>query len=153
MKAMEVNADIANPLIALVGIIIGVGLQYKFGIIAESSKQYQNLKSQAYVDFIKSVAGRTIAQRQQDIQGESSFLTLMIDAKIRIAIYGCKEVAELIAKFFRMHGSFNSPEAHRSFVNIIQKMRAESADGRKLPLNDDDISQLLFDSDLQCQGI
>ena len=79
---MEVNADIVNPLIALVGIIIGVGLQYIFGIIAESSKQYQNLKSQAYVDFIKSVARRTITQRQQDIQGESSFLTLMIDAKI-----------------------------------------------------------------------
>lgn len=129
---MNIDANIITAIVALGSIIIGAILQNKFGIIAESSKQYQNLKIQAYVDFIKSAAGIAIAQKRQDSQKESDALTLMADAKIRIAVYGNREVVDLMADFFRNYGSFNSPDAFRSFVSIVQKMRAESIDKKEL---------------------
>jgi hypothetical protein len=73
----------------------------------------------------------------------------MTDSKIRIAIYGSKEVVESVADFFRRYGSLDLPEACRSFSTIVRKMRAESMDGKDFSVNDNDISQLIFDSDLQ----
>jgi hypothetical protein len=146
---MDLNANINTALIAVVSAAIGVYLQYKFGILAEKSKQYQNLKSQAYIDFIKSAAGSSIAQKHRDAKGMFDFKTLMTDSKIRIAIYGSREVVELVADFFRRYGSLDLPESCRSFSAIVRKMRAESMDRKEFSVNDNDISQLIFDSDLQ----
>jgi len=120
-EEITMNID-ANMTTALMGAVTGIVLQYKFGILAEKSKQYQNLKSQAYIDFIKSVAGIAIAQREQDAKGMFDFRTLLTDAKIRIAIYGSKDVVELMADFFRKYGGrLESPEACKSFSAIIDK--------------------------------
>jgi len=145
---MNIDANIITAMVAVVGIIIGAFLQYKFGNISESSKQYQNLKIQAYVDFIKSAAGIAIAQKSNDPKRESDALTLMADAKTRIAVYGSREVVYLMADFFRNYGSFDSPEACRSFVSIVQKMRAESINRKELMVNESDINLLLFSHDI-----
>ena len=145
---MNIDANIITAMVAVVGIIIGAFLQYKFGNIAESSKQYQNLKIQAYVDFIKSAAGIAIAQKLKDPKRESDALTLMADAKTRITVYGSGEVVDLMADFFRNYGSLDSPEAFRSFVSIVQKMRAESINRKELMVNESDMNLLLFGRDI-----
>ncbi len=86
------------------GVIIGAALQYVFAKRREVSKQYLDLKSQAYVDFIKSASGMTQAQKQGNQEKELEFRILLTDSKVRIAAYGSKEVIETMADFFMNSG-------------------------------------------------
>ena len=128
-------------------VIIGAALHYIFTLRTESSKQYLNLKSQAYLDFINSVSGIEIAQRRQDQEKEVDYLILLTNAKIRIAVYGSRDIVKWVAEFFRKHGTFKSAEASRSFIDIVQKMRSETTDKNETAVDDRDISQLLFSHD------
>ena len=101
---MNANATIIAAFVGFVGLIVGGYAQYFYGRRAEVTKQLQSLKNQAYVDFVKSVAGVAIAQKAQNKEKELEFSILLADAKSRIAVYGDKEVVEGIATFYRMQG-------------------------------------------------
>jgi hypothetical protein len=89
-------------------------------LTAEASKQYQSIKNQSYVDFIKAVAGIAIAQKNADRAKELEFTILLTDAKARIAIYGSnKDVLERMGTFFEKYGALNSSEAMTAFVGAI----------------------------------
>jgi flagellar motor component MotA len=136
------NFDVATALVALVGIVIGAILQYIFSRSTESLKQHQTLKAQSYVDFVKSLAGITIAQRHHNKGRELESTILLADSKARVAIYGSKSVIESIANFFSRYGEITSPESITSFIEIIQKMRSETLKKQEMVI-DNYISILL----------
>jgi len=121
-------------------------MRYLYGKRAEASKQFQTLKNQAYVNFVKSVAGMASAQRFKNKEKEFEFLILLADAKARIAVYGDKEVIEGIAAFYRTHGLLATPEAMLSFVEVVQKMRKQAVHKDESVIVKE-ISQLLFSTD------
>ncbi|MGH9803004.1 MAG: hypothetical protein ACRD82_21775, partial [Blastocatellia bacterium] len=67
---MNVNATIIAAFVGFVGVIVGGYAQYLYGRRAEATKQLQALKNQAYVDFVKSVAGMASAQRFKNKEKE-----------------------------------------------------------------------------------
>ena len=51
---METLQYIIVGVLPIVGVVIGATLQYLFSISSEQRKHQQDLKTQAYVDFIRS---------------------------------------------------------------------------------------------------
>jgi len=55
------------------------------------------LKTNAYTDFLKAVAGLGIIQRFSDKEKEKEYLILLRDAKSRISVFGSDLVTKKIA--------------------------------------------------------
>ncbi len=140
------NIDVVIALVAVLGVIVGATLQYLYAQRTEITKHYQELRSNAYVDFIKSTAGIAISQKKGDAEKELEFTILMADAKARVAIYGDKAVVDAMAEFFRKYGALQSPDAISVFVSLVHRMRQETV-GIKQNVLDKEISQLLFSVD------
>jgi ATP-dependent protease HslVU (ClpYQ) peptidase subunit len=81
------------PFSAVIGALLGAAATYVFAVRAESDRNYQRLRTEAYVDLIRSVAAVAIAERQADMPKEAEATALLADAKTRIAVYGSAEVA------------------------------------------------------------
>jgi len=120
---------------------------HQLSLTLESSKHYQNLRTQAYVDFIKGAAGVAMAQQHKDLPKELEFLILLTDAKARIAVYGSNDVLLHLGLFFEKYGALTSEKSMRVFLEAIQKMREET-----ILMSDHhckrSISQLLFSQNL-----
>lgn len=134
------------PFSAAVGALLGAAATYVFAVRAESGRNYQRLRTEAYVDLIRSVAAIAIAQRQADAPKEAEATALLADAKTRIAVYGSAKVASTLATFYRDHGTLDTPAASTSFANIVLQMRAETRNA-KTTLSARDIGQILFSRD------
>lgn len=135
-------------LLPIVGIIIGAILQYSFSKHSDELKHQKNLKTQAYVDFLKGVSGLTVAHRNNDKNKKQEFMTLLVDAKTRISIYGSKEVIQKIANFWRADAQVDTPEQKHLFIKICQAMRSDNLK-KDQQVENKDISQLLFSVDLK----
>jgi hypothetical protein len=119
--------------------------RHELSLALESSRRYENLRVQAYVDFINGIAGVANAQRHHDAPKELESLALLTDAKVRIAVYGSKDVLVRLGTFFEEYGALTSRDAMLVFLEAIQKMREESA-SRSDNVSLESISQLLFAS-------
>ncbi len=145
---MQVNPSFVTAVVGVVAVLLGATAQYFFNQHSEAARNYRDLRTAAYVDFIRSAGGIAIAQRGENPEREAEFMSLMADAKARIAIYGSKLVVAATADFFRKHGNLSSPAALRSFAAIVVTMRSETPGGEE-SIPDQDIGQLLFSFDLQ----
>jgi hypothetical protein len=103
---MQIN-DFA-PLSGAIGALLGAGATYLLTLRTESKKNYSRLRSDAYIDFIKSTSGLAIAQKLQNAEKAFEYSEQITDAKVRIAIYGSRTVAEALAEFFRDHSVISS---------------------------------------------
>jgi hypothetical protein len=116
---------------------------------SETIKHFESIRTDAYVDFIRGVAGLAIMQRSPVQEGKEQFLkgmeakVLVADAKARIAIYGSEPVVSLLAKFLRGGAILDSPERAREFTTLCQKMRSDGCP-RPQEVTDEDIHFLLF---------
>ncbi len=142
------KTELIVAIVGIAGILVGVAAQYSFARRTEAARHFQELRTQAYVDFIKSTAAIAIAQRNQDPDREFDASILMTDAKARIAIYGSPSVTAAIADFFRNHGALTSPDAFRSYVRIVSTMRADTPGGEG-PIPNIDIGQLILSEDVE----
>jgi hypothetical protein len=126
---MQIN-DFA-PLSGVIGALLGAGATYLLTLRTESKKNYSRLRSDAYIDFIKSTSGLAIAQKLHNSGKASECSEQITDAKVRIAIYGSRAVAEALAEFFRDHSVINSQKAIASFIHVVDLMRAETPGGKE----------------------
>ena len=129
----------------------GVSLYIVFlGRMSETIRQLQSMRTSAYADFVRGIAGLAIVQsdsvrsREQFIK-ESEMLILVAEAKARIAIYGGESVIHSMASFLRGGSVLNSPEIISRFTALCQEMRSDSQ-SRKAPgkVENRDVSFLLF---------
>jgi len=118
-----------------------------FSKASEERKHKQNLQTQAYVDFLRAVAGLAIARRFGDRSEKLENVTLLADAKARISIYGTKPVVESLAEFLRGDETLNSLGSKKAFVKVCQTIRSESLTADQAVL-DRDVSQLLLGHDI-----
>ena len=127
--------------IALIGVIIGAGLQYLLSRSTERQKHFAALKTQAYVDYLKSVSklahGRTFDTNLM-------LLTEAADAKTRICIYGSGAVISLLAEFERQGAKLTSKDSFSIFVRLCSQIRLEGLQKDSIP--NEDIETVLFGS-------
>ena len=116
----------------------------------ETIKHFRALRTAAYVDFIRGIAGLAILQKrgiesEQEYAREEEMNILVADAKARIAIYGGELVVSSLAKFMRGGAVLDTPERIQEFTKVCQKMRNDRS--HKIgSAADDDVQFLLFGS-------
>ncbi len=147
------NLDVVVPVVsAVVAAAVSLSVVY-LTRRSESIKHLQSLKTAAYVDFIRGVAGLATVAKQVQRSPEQSkqgwdFTVLVADAKSRIAIYGGNEVVSCLASFLRAGSAIDSPERAKEFTEVCQKMRADSGQDQS-QIADHDIHFLLFGFDMK----
>lgn len=109
-------------------------------------KTLQELRADAYVDFIRGVSELAILQSEATRDGES-FLAernskmTVASAKARIAIYGGKNVVRALSTFLNGGAVLNTSERLHKFAELCELMRKES-NSQKATF--EDIHKLLF---------
>ena len=130
-----------NPVLPLLGVVVGAALQFWFSRSSEERRGRQTLRSQAYVDFIKAVSSLAAAQRQANQAKVDDALVQLTDAKARIVVYGSREVVVALAEFQRQGARLHA-EGIVSFITLCQRMRAEQ---KTAAISAHDISTILFE--------
>jgi hypothetical protein len=108
-------------LFSILGIVIGVVLQYRFGRIQEERKHNRILQTEAYADYLKAVADAA----HLSLGKESEVHARTANAKARICLYGSPGVVEKLAQFERSGGAIITEEQHVDFIKLVQAMRGD----------------------------
>ena len=128
-------------ILPFVGVLVGGFLQYVFTRHLETQRHHRDLRTQAYIDYLKSVSGLAHLNDPHGSQ-ERDLLAGAADAKARICLYGSGEVINAFAAFEQLGAMLSSPAEQRCFVAMIAAMREDS--GSKSPANIEDIRLLLL---------
>ena len=136
-----------NPYIAasisVLGVVTGALLQFWFSRRTTDWSRLQEKRVQAYVDFLKGVAGVAQALRFNDKKAEHDSSALFADARARIAVYGHSKVISALAAFLRTDQKLMSTGACEAFMQLIQAMRQVSKVG-KILIDDNELYLVLF---------
>lgn len=79
----------------LLGVLVGAGLQYLFGRSMEVRRQVELSKALAYSDFLRGFASVGTRGKSNEV------LAQLIDAKMRVCVYGAPKVIRLLGDFER----------------------------------------------------
>ena len=132
-----------TAIISASAVLITAFLTYIFTKTGDRRRHYQDLRTTAYVDFVKSAAGIAIAQNYNDHPKILESTILMVDAKTRISIYGSKRVISALSDFFERHGNLDNRIAYTAFINIVEAMRAETPNSMEA-VDHEQLGNLLF---------
>lgn len=139
---MSTLSTIITATLPLIGVALGAGLQYYFSKSSEERKKLTSLRTQAYVDYLQSVAKFAQAAKT-DPNERLKLLAEAADAKTRICIYGSKNIVKLLAEFERNGAKIASRESKETFIALCSQMRAEGINSEEnLPV--DDLKLVLF---------
>jgi len=133
------NQAALTAVLALIGVMVGAGLQYVSGRALEGRKQLALQKSMAYVDFFKAVA--LIAQHGRSKDN----LTLAADSKVRICIYGSTSVIRHLRDFEKVGAVLNSYESFKIITELLKEMRKDTGMDHR-GVSEDDFQNILFGS-------
>jgi len=119
------DTKIVIAIIGFSGVCIGAILQYIFTKYADERRHYRELKTKAYMDLIQgfSLLNSSILSKNEELQTSAS--RILTDAKMRIAIYGSKNVLRSLSKFWRFQEVGDSDGMRLSLINSINEMRRE----------------------------
>jgi hypothetical protein len=110
----------------ILGILIGATLNYLFTKFLEDKKHRQNLRTQAYIDYMKCVCesaqspGNYLPKEIRDIR------IGLVDAKSRICLYGSRETIRTFSIFENYEAKLSSAEGKTAYVDMIVSMRRDS---------------------------
>lgn len=135
------NYNVINTLLPLLGVVVGASMQFLFTYSGEKRKLKEALKIQAYVDFVKGLAGANIAAKLSKQKELHDNYALVADARVRIAIYGSSAVILSLAEFFKQGGEVVTEKGKRNLLNACQAMRA---DIKNENVDFSEISQLIY---------
>jgi hypothetical protein len=119
-------AALTSVLSAVVGLALGAILQYFFSRRLEALRHFQQLRTEAYSEFIAAVAQSANASRRGNKSLQEEALARGTEAKIRILLYGSKSVVRKLGEFSSAQGEVSSKEIAPRFVALIQAMRADA---------------------------
>lgn len=85
-----------NSFLPMLGIVVGAVLQFLLSRSAEKDKRLDGLRTEAYADYLRSVAASAHLTSDKD---HVDALRSAADAKTRIVIYGSTAAIEALARF------------------------------------------------------
>jgi hypothetical protein len=121
---------------ASVGAIFGAFLTRR----TEKFKHLQELRSAAYVDFVRGVSSAAERAQSGSMNDEHS-IARVADSRARIAIYGGKDVIHSLSKFIVLGGQTCNPDGMQAFAALCGSMRHET--GRE-QVSTEDIKRILY---------
>ena len=95
----------------------------------QRGSHFTELRSQAYVDFVRAVSAIAIGGRDQAPLTAADALADLTDAKVRIALCGSGRVLHALAAFCRTDQRLTSNLATEAFLELAAAMR-QDASGR-----------------------
>lgn len=106
--------------LSLLGVVVGVLLQYWTSRSAETRKQLQLLRSQSYVDYLRAVtkaAHAVSADAGRLARAEAA------DAKARMCVYGTSRAISALARFEEAGPVLDTPSSKGVFAALVIAMR------------------------------
>ncbi len=118
---------------SFLGVVIGASLQYFFTRHIENQRHLRDLRSKAYMDYLKCVCEQAQYRYKSGSSEQKELFSRTGDAKARICLYGSKKVISAFSCFEELGASMGSPEQRNSFVQMVLDMRNDSGseDGAK----------------------
>ena len=109
----------------LLGVVVGAGLQYLFTRLAEARRHLRDLRTEAYIDYLRCIS-ESPRLRKQDRKERITLLNRTVAAKARICIYGSSDVVKSLSKFEEGGAQIDTPEKAAVFLAVVKQMRSES---------------------------
>jgi hypothetical protein len=130
-------SDWTIAVLPLIGVILGAALQFWFSRTAEKDKHINELKSEAYSDYLRAVAAAAHLRSDEDLVGA---LKAAADAKARIVVYGSSSVIKALARFEESGAVLSNDQSAAYFIELISAMRPKKA----AAISDNDIRLVLL---------
>ncbi len=111
----------AIAILPLLGVVVGAAVQFWFTRTAEREKHADDLKSQAYADYLRAVAAAAHLRTEEDLVNA---MRNAADAKARISVYGSAPVIKALSQFEEAGAVLNNERSTRAFVSLIYSMRS-----------------------------
>lgn len=112
--------------ISFFGVICGALLQYFFTRHIENQRHLRDLRSKAYMDYLKSVCEQAQFRPALGTKDQKELFSRTGDAKARVCLYGSKEVISAFSRFEVLGAAMNSKEQRAAFTHMVSVMRTDS---------------------------
>ena len=126
----------AIAILPLAGVVVGAALQLWLSRTADREKHVENLRTEAYVDYLKSVAASAHLRSDSDLRDARRDAAY---ARTRIAVYGNAPVIRALAGFEDVGPVLDNADSVEAFVNLVSVMRPSMTD-----ITEHDIELILF---------
>lgn len=128
--------------IGLLGVVVGVALQFFFTARMERARHLRDLRTTAYADYLRAVAENAHRQVIFDAEEMGRIAARAAEAKSRICVFGTKPVLDALRVF--EEGGPTSAEGMKNFARLMQTMRKDVA-GRRGSVPDGLLDPILFE--------
>ena len=122
-------------IVALIGILTVVTsaiVQFVLGRYTERAKKAQELRSQAYVDFVNAVSEIASSCKLNEGKIGLEYLKALTQSKSRVVLIGNDKVVQEVRNYFNKHDMLNSDESFDDFSKIVAAMRKDLYGKNKL---------------------
>jgi hypothetical protein len=130
---MEIFTAIIVAISSLLGVFLGVLLQFYFSRKKDYEANLLQLELQAYIDFMKAAAELKTAQAKNDSVKINNCISSLTDAKIRIFFFGEPEIISKLANFYRSGGIIDKAETSGLFLEFCKAVRERLSESKKIP--------------------
>jgi hypothetical protein len=125
--------------LAFFGVVTGALLQHWFSKTSSKENNLREERQKAYSNFLQGVALSATCPGKEA-------LTIVTDAKTRIAIYGSDSVIKRLAEFESVGPILNNRDSVHAFLNLVQSMRSDGYK-EKSDIDAEDLKFILFGKD------
>ena len=131
-----------TAVLSFFGVIIGASLQFLFTRHMEGQRHLRELRSKAYMDYLKCVCEQAQFRFKEENKEKQELFSRIADAKARICLYGSKEAIQAFSQFEKLGASMGSIEQRTAFTSMVSIMRADS--GGEIGTDPEDIQIVLL---------
>ena len=129
-------------LLSFLGVIIGALLQYFFSRHIENQRHLRELRSKAYMDYLKCVCEQATLRPTPNSQEKKELFARTGDSKARICLYGSNKAINAFSNFEKLGATMNTSKQRQVFVNMVAIMRTDS--GSELGAEANDLENVLL---------
>lgn len=115
-----------TALLSFLGVVIGALLQYLFTRHIENQRHVRELRSKAYMDYLKCVCEHAQLQTQEHNKERQELFVRTADSKSRICLYGSSAVIQAFSTFEKLGATMGTKEQREAFTRMISIMRKDS---------------------------
>ena len=106
-------------LLPLLTLAAGALLQHQLSKSSRKSEETILRQQQAYVDYLSASVGAKFSRSNSAKDDQAN----LIDAKLRIAVYGSREVIAKLAEFERIGARLNNQTSIKRYLELVSEMR------------------------------
>ena len=113
------NDSILAGIFGLLGVFIGALIQFYVSRRATEESRYLELKSQAYADYLNSIAAVAFAAPHE----RPKALQAVAAAKTRLCVFGDGPIIDLAVNLENTSLDLSQTDAQEAFIRLLQAMR------------------------------